>query len=149
MKRFRQFMIVMLIITLSGINKQLIAQDNENKADVFTIVEKAPEFPGGDKARVKFLIKNLVYPKTARETGIEGTVFISFVVETDGSISHSKVIRGIGGGCDEEAIRVIKLMPKWEPGKQSGKNVRVQFNMPFKFTLSNDKVKEETKKSRK
>ena len=71
----------------------------------------------------------------ARESGIQGVVYVTFVVEPDGSISNVRVIRGIGGGCDEEAIRVVKMMPKWIPGNQRGKPVRVQFNMPIKFTL--------------
>jgi len=71
----------------------------------------------------------------ARESGIEGTVYVTFVVEKDGSITDVRVLRGIGGGCDKEAIRVVKEMPKWDPGKQRGKPVRVQFNMPIRFTL--------------
>ena len=72
----------------------------------------------------------------ARESGIEGTVFVTFVIERDGSVTDVKILRGIGGGCDEEALRVVRNMPKCEPGKQRGKPVRVQFNMPIKFTLS-------------
>jgi protein TonB len=72
----------------------------------------------------------------ARESSIQGTVYVTFVVERDGSVTDVRVLRGIGGGCDEEAIRVIKAMPKWNPGKQRGKPVRVQFNMPIKFTLA-------------
>ena len=71
----------------------------------------------------------------ARESGIQGTVYVTFVVEPSGNVSDVRVLRGIGGGCDEEAIRVIQSMPKWTPGKQRGKSVRVQFNMPIKFTL--------------
>ena len=71
----------------------------------------------------------------ARESGINGRVFVTFVVETDGRVTDIKVLRGIGGGCDEEAVRVVKNMPKWDPGKQRGKPVRVQFNLPIKFTL--------------
>jgi len=72
----------------------------------------------------------------ARESGIEGTVYVTFVIERDGSVTDVKILRSIGGGCDDEAIRVVRNMPKWEPGKQRGKPVRVQFNMPIKFTLS-------------
>ncbi|MBC8147032.1 MAG: energy transducer TonB [Bacteroidetes bacterium] len=104
--------------------------------EIFTVVEKNPSFPGGDEARINFLRKNIIYPEMARESGIQGTVHLTFVVETNGSVSKVSVLRGIGGGCDEEAIRVIKAMPKWEPGKQRGKPVRVQFNMPIKFTLA-------------
>jgi protein TonB len=103
--------------------------------EIFTVVESMPGYPGGDAARMKFLQENIKYPQMARESGIQGTVYVTFVVETEGSVTDVRVLRGIGGGCDEEAIRVINLMPKWNPGKQRGKPVRVQFNMPIKFTL--------------
>jgi len=104
---------------------------------IFDVVEDQPEFPGGDEARMKFLRDNIRYPTIARETGIQGTVFITFVVERDGSITDVRVLRGIGGGCDEEAIRVVRMMPKWNPGKQRGRAVRVQFSMPIRFILAN------------
>jgi TonB family protein len=103
---------------------------------IFTAVEEQPGFPGGDGARMKFLQDNLVYPKKAKRDRIQGRVFVTFVVEKDGSISNIKVLRGIGGGCDEEAVRVTRLMPKWIPGKHDGQPVRVQFNFPIKFTLT-------------
>lgn len=104
--------------------------------EIFKVVEQAPTFPGGEKERLKFLQKNIKYPQMARESGIQGKVFVTFVVEANGAISSVKILRGIGGGCDQEAVRVIKNMPKWKAGKQRGKPVRVQFNMPIKFTLS-------------
>lgn len=103
--------------------------------EIFTVVESMPGYPGGDAARMQFLQENIKYPQMARESGIQGTVYVTFVVETDGRVTDVRVLRGIGGGCDEEAIRVIQLMPRWVPGKQRGKPVRVQFNMPIKFTL--------------
>lgn len=106
------------------------------EAEIFTVVEESPSFPGGDVARIKFLQQNIVYPQMARESGIQGTVYVTFVVERNGNVTDVRVLRGIGGGCDEEAVRVIKAMPKWNPGKQRGKPVRVQFNMPIKFTLA-------------
>lgn len=99
-------------------------------------VEESPKFPGGDAGRIRFLQENINYPKKARKKGIQGTVYVSFIIEKSGHVSEAWVVRGIGGGCDEEAIRVIKKMPRWKPGKQSGKPVRVQFNMPLKFTLA-------------
>jgi len=105
------------------------------EAEIFQIVESMPDFPGGDAARMQFLRDNIKYPQIARESGIQGTVYVTFVVEKDGRVTDIRVLRGIGGGCDEEAIRVIKAMPRWTPGKQRGKPVRVQFNMPIKFTL--------------
>jgi protein TonB len=114
-----------------------IVEDEEEvqEMEIFTVVESMPTYPGGDAARMKFLQENIKYPQMARESGIQGTVYVTFVVEPDGSVSDVRVLRGIGGGCDEEAVRVIKAMPKWIPGKQRGKPVRVQFNMPIKFTL--------------
>jgi protein TonB len=106
------------------------------EAEIFTVVEESPSYPGGEVARIQFLQQNIVYPQMARESGIQGTVYVTFVVERDGRVTDVRVLRGIGGGCDEEAIRVIKAMPKWNPGKQRGKPVRVQFNMPIKFTLA-------------
>lgn len=111
----------------------------ESKADfdtiIYTVVEEMPCFPGGEEARIRFLEENISYPEQAKEQGFQGKVYITFVVEVDGSISDVRVIRGIGGGCDEEAVRVIKLMPKWNPGKAKGFPVRVKFNLPIKFTL--------------
>jgi protein TonB len=103
--------------------------------EIFMIVEQVPEYPGGDEARLNFLRNNVKYPQMAREAGIQGTVYVSFTVEKDGGITQVKIMRGIGGGCDEEAIRVTKMMPKWKAGKQRGKEVRVSYNMPIKFTL--------------
>ncbi len=111
-------------------------EDEEvEEAEIFTVVESMPKFPGGPAAMMQYLGKNIEYPQMARESGIFGRVFVTFVVETDGSVTDIKVLRGIGGGCDEEAIRVVTNMPKWIPGKQRGKPVRVQFNLPIKFTL--------------
>ncbi len=107
----------------------------EEKKEVFTIVEEMPSFPGGDAERQKFLGSNIVYPQQATENGIQGTVYVSFVVDSKGNITDAKILRGIGGGCDEEALRVVKMMPKWHPGKQNGKQVRVLFNMPIYFKL--------------
>ncbi|NOX86795.1 MAG: energy transducer TonB [Chlorobi bacterium] len=112
--------------------------DDEEEVDeqqIFTVVESMPEFPGGMGALMKYLAENIKYPSLAKESGIQGRVFINFVVEPDGSISNVKVLRGIGGGCDEEAVRVVKSMPKWKPGMQRGKPVRVSYNLPVKFTL--------------
>lgn len=103
--------------------------------EIFTIVESMPEFPGGQQAMLEFIARNIKYPPLARESGIQGRVFVNFVVEPDGSVSNVKVIRGIGGGCDEEAIRVVQSMPKWVPGRQRGKPVRVSFTLPVRFTL--------------
>lgn len=103
--------------------------------EIFTIVEQMPEFPGGIEALFKYLADNLKYPAMARDAKIQGKVYVTFVVDKDGSISDVKVLRGIGGGCDEEAVRVIKNMPKWKPGRQRDIPVRVQYNLPINFIL--------------
>jgi protein TonB len=105
------------------------------EAEIFYVVESMPQFPGGDVKLYEFLYDHLHYPEMAREAGIQGTVYVGFVVETDGSVTNIHIKRGIGGGCDEEAIKVIEMMPQWIPGKQRGIPVRVHFNLPVKFTL--------------
>lgn len=109
---------------------------NEVQEETFTVVEVQPSYPGGEEAMMRYLAENIYYPQEARMSGIQGTVYVSFVVERDGSIVDVRVFKKIGGGCDEEAIRVVSKMPKWKPGMQKGKAVRVQFNMPIKFTLA-------------
>jgi protein TonB len=113
-----------------------VEEEEVEEQQIFMVVENAPAFPGGDGARMKFLQDNIKYPQMARDSGIQGTVYVTFVVERNGNVTDVKILRGIGGGCDEEAVRVVQNMPKWEPGKQRGKPVRVQFNMPIKFTLA-------------
>lgn len=115
---------------------KITIEEEVAEADIFTVVEESPAFPGGIAARTKFLQENMIYPQIARENRIQGTVYVTFVVEINGNLTDVRVLRGIGGGCDEEAVRVIKTMHNWSPGKQRGKPVRVQFNMPIKFTLA-------------
>ncbi len=120
------------------IEEQIIEDDDEGEDkedEIFVFVEDQPDYPGGDEARLKYLRDNIKYPEMAKESGIQGTVYVTFVVEKDGRISNVKILRGIGGGCDEEASRVIKGMPRWKPGKQRGRPVRAQFNMPIRFIL--------------
>jgi TonB family protein len=112
---------------------------------VYTVVEKLPSFPGGQDGYVKFLVENIKYPAEAKKNKIQGTVFVTFVVETDGRVSNVKILRGIGSGCDEEAQRVVAMMPNWNPGEEKGKPVRVQYNLPIRFKLD-DKKKEESGK---
>ncbi len=119
------------------------------ETEIFKVVEEMPQFSGCEAVKDKaartqcaqqkmldFIKKNLVYPAVARENGIQGSVVVSFVVERDGSITDVKIIRDIGGRCGEEAVRVIKMMPKWKPGKQRGIPVRVQFYLPVRFILA-------------
>ncbi|HEV7349339.1 TonB family protein [Telluribacter sp.] len=102
---------------------------------IFTVVEQQPEFPGGIAEMYKFLSKNIKYPSAASRANVTGKVFLTFVVNTDGSIQDVAVLKGLGFGTDEEAMRVVKTMPKWKPGKQSGRPVRVKYNLPINFQL--------------
>lgn len=103
--------------------------------EIFQVVEEQPEFPGGAAAMYKYLQENIQYPDAARNANLTGKVYVSFVVEKDGSISNAVVKRDIGGGCGAEAVRVVKSMPKWKPGKQRGKAVRSAFTLPVNFNL--------------
>jgi periplasmic protein TonB len=105
------------------------------KAEPQTWVPEMPHFPGGEKEMAKFLLSQLKFPPTAREVGIQGVVYLNFVVESDGSLTNIYVYHDIGGGCAEEAIRVVKSMPNWVPGRQNGIPVRVRMTLPVKFTL--------------
>lgn len=112
-----------------------IEEEEIVEAEIFTVVEQMPEFPGGAAEMTRFIQKNIKYPMMARESDIQGRVYINFVVEPDGSVSNVTVMRGIGGGCDEEAVRIVNMMPKWNPGKQRGIAVRCSFTVPIVFRL--------------
>jgi protein TonB len=113
---------------------QAVVEEDENK--IFMVVEQQPEFEGGYEAMMNFIRKNMRYPASARRMGVDGTVYVSFVVGKDGAISDVKVLRGISADCDKEAVRVVSMMPPWKPGKQNGKAVFVRFNLPIKFKLN-------------
>jgi TonB family protein len=98
-------------------------------------IGSSPDYPGGMEALYKFLQENMVYPKEAKENKIEGKVYVEFIVEKDGSISNITVARGIGGGCDEEAVRVVSMMPNWKPGKENGKEAATKYILPIHFKL--------------
>ncbi len=109
--------------------------DEEETEEIFTIVEEPCQFPGGMGALMKYLSKNIEYPEIAQENGIQGRVIISFVVEKNGKPSQVKVARGVDPALDKEAVRVVKGMPAWKPGKQQGKAVRQRFTLPVVFRL--------------
>lgn len=113
-----------------------VSQASEDPNDkVYEVVETMPSFPGGMDAMVQYLVTNIKYPENAKKDNITGTVFVTFIVEKDGSINKVKILQGIGAGCDEEAMRVVAAMPKWSPGLNKNKPVRVMFNLPIKFSL--------------
>ena len=111
------------------------AETDEETSSVFISVQRMPSFPGGDAARKKYLAKNLKYPAQAVEDGIEGTVYVNFVVKMNGSLADIKILHGIGGGCNEEALRVVKKMPAWNPGYQNGRNVPVRYTLKVDFKI--------------
>ena len=110
--------------------------EEENERQIFVFVEDHPSFPGGDEALYQYL-STIKYPQMASESNVQGTVYISFIVEKDGSVTNVNLERGIGMGCDEESLRIVKNMPKWSPGKQRGRAVRVKLNVPIRFVLKN------------
>ncbi len=123
----------------NGGNGVVVAPPASNPDVPHTFVEIMPEFPGGEAALAKYLGNNIRYPHVAQENEIQGTIFIQFVVNRDGSISQVKTTGAVkGGGLEEEAIRVVSKMPKWKPGKQNGQYVAVYFNLPVRFSLNNN-----------
>src|SRR5690606_38298134 len=116
---------------LEGDGNAVIADVVEDK--VFEFVEQQPEFPAGQDAMMKYLSQNIQYPAVAIRNGLSGRVILSFVVDQNGEISDIKVLKPLGGGTDEEAIRVVKRMPKWRPGKQNGRAVKVKYTLPVLF----------------
>ena len=110
-------------------------EEEEEDAPVFFIVEEMPEFPGGESALHQYIAKSIKYPVIAQENGIQGRVYVSFVINAKGEVTDIKIARGVDPALDKEAIRVIKNMPKWKPGKQRGKPVKVSFTVPINFVL--------------
>ena len=111
------------------------APEEETSDEIFMVVEDQPEPEGGLQAFYNFVGKNMEYPAQARRMGVEGKVFVQFVVDKDGSLTDVKAVKGIGAGCDEEAVEIVKSAPKWKPGKQRGKAVRVRMIIPITFKL--------------
>ena len=110
-------------------------EEEEDEAQVFFIVEQMPEFPGGEAALRRFIANSIKYPQIAQENGIQGRVYIQFVVERDGSVSNASVARGVDPSLDREALRVVNSLPKWQAGMQRGKPVKVSYTVPINFVL--------------
>lgn len=124
------------VLLSPALKKELVSPDSTDK--VYTVVEQQAEFPGGFRGLTTYLAQNLKYPTEAQRTKVQGKVFLAFVINQDGSISDIQVLKGIGYGCDEEAVRVVSRMPNWEPGKQNGKAVHSRFNIPIAFSLDGE-----------
>ena len=110
--------------------------EEEDDDEFFMVVENMPEFPGGDLGLMKYIQKNVKYPAIAKEYNITGKVYVSFIVDKSGKVTNVKVVRGVDKNLDAEAVRVVKSLPKYKPGKQRGKSVRVMFTIPINFTLN-------------
>ena len=115
----------------------IVVEEPEKEEEIFQVVENQPEFPGGVGELMKYLQKNIKYPAICQEQGIQGRVIVQFVVNSDGSIVDAQVIKPVNPHLDKEAVRVVNAMPKWKPGEQRGKKVRVRFTLPVTFRLSN------------
>ena len=114
----------------------VIEIEEESDEEFFMVVENMPEFPGGDLGLMKYIQKNVKYPPIAKEYNITGKVYVSFIVDKSGSVTDVKIARGVDKSLDAEALRVVKSLPKYKPGKQRGKAVRVMFTIPINFTLN-------------
>ena len=126
-------------VTDEKIVKEIVIEEapvEEEVDEVFDIVEDQPEFPGGLSAFYKFVGKTMKYPKQARRMGIEGKVYVRFIIDENGSVTNVEAVKGIGAGCDEEAVKVLKSSPKFKPGKQRGRPVKVRMSLPIVFKLS-------------
>lgn len=116
----------------------IVVEEPEAEEEIFAVVEEDPQFPGGMAELMKFLQKNIKYPAVCQDQGIQGRVIVQFVVNTDGSIVDANVVKSVNPHLDKEALRVVGTMPKWEPGRQRGKAVRVRFTLPVNFRLANN-----------
>lgn len=123
-------------VNMNVVPVQVIEEEQPVEQEIFEVVENMPEFPGGNAALMQYLAKNITYPTIAQENGTQGRVIIQFVVNQDGSIVDAKVARSVDPYLDKEALRVINAMPKWKPGMQRGKPVRVKFTVPVMFRLN-------------
>lgn len=137
---------LMLLLPIIALINCLSAQNTDDKSQVkkeitetkIIACEKMPCYPGGEEALLKYLSKNMSYPEQARNENVTGTVYISFIVSQNGDLKNIQILKGLGYECDEEAIRLIKNMPYWEPGEQRGKPIEIQYNMPIKFPFTKE-----------
>ena len=131
--------LVSLFIVLACNEPEVMAQtqkdDYVDEDRVYDVVDQMPQFPGGHEKLKEFIEKNKRYPKSLQDRGIQGRVVVTFVVKKTGRISHAKVVRGVDPALDKEALRVVRKMPRWIPGKMGGKNVDVKYTIPVDFRL--------------
>lgn len=138
---FLAFLLIFLStgsIAQDGAKGDSTETDSVEKGKAFLVVEKDPKFPGGEEAMKEFITERVEYPQEAREKEIEGTVIVGFVVEKDGRLTDIEVLKKVHPSLNQEAVEVVERMPKWEPGRQKGRNVRVHMKVPVRFELEND-----------
>lgn len=135
MKRLIMMSLMAICCLTTVLAQKTVVSQKDQKEDPFNVVEDMPAFPGGMEAMIQFISSNIKYPADAKKQKVDGRVLVNFVVEKDGSITEVKVIKPAFPSLDAEAIRVVKAMPKWKPGYQNGKAVRVKFTMPINFSL--------------
>ena len=127
----KKLFLIMFFMAFVSVNAYSQSDDSDN--EVYSMVDERAQFPGGQNEMLKYLQENLQYPEAAKANNVHGRVIVKFIIERDGSLSDIKVMKGIGSGCNEEAIRLIQSMPKWKPGKNKGKEVRVSMMVPVNF----------------
>lgn len=136
MKKIAFLLLVALMSTTTISAQKTVISMRQSDEKVFDVVEHMPEYPGGMDSLMTFLMRTVKYPKEAMDKGIQGRVLVKFVVEKDGQVSEPEIVKSVFPALNEEALRVIRCMPKWKPGMQSGKVVRVFFTLPITFRLS-------------
>ena len=136
MKKIAFLLLVALMSTTTITAQKTVISKNQPSEPVFEVVEQMPVFPGGQDSLMTFLMRTMKYPKEAMDKGIEGRVLVKFIVEKDGLVNEATITKSVYPALDEEALRVVRYMPRWQPGKQSGKNVRVFFTLPISFRLN-------------
>ncbi len=134
-------MTLMMAALLWGNSIKVVACNSEignitQQEEIYQLLDKKPKFKGGKAGLAKFLKENIKYPAIARENGVQGRVMVEFIIEKNGSITNAKIIKGVDPHLNNEALRVVNLMPKWKPGKHKGKKVRVRYSMPIHFRLT-------------
>ncbi len=135
MKRLIMMSLIATCCLTTVLAQKTVISQKDQKEEPFNVVEDMPAFPGGIEAMIQFLSSNIKYPADAQKQKVDGRVLVTFVVEKDGSITEVNVVKPGFPSLDAEAVRVVKAMPKWKPGYQNGKAVRVQFTMPINFSL--------------
>lgn len=140
----KKYFVIIVLLVLPFVSFSQTTTTEEPPA--LLVAEEMPVYPGGDDAMRQFLVSNIIYPQIAKENNIQGKIFVEFIIEKTGEVTNVKVIRGVDPLLDDEAVRVVKLFPKWKPGKQEGKLVRVRFIVPIIFKLDTEKEEKKEKK---